>query len=203
MNAVIIPRAPPPFPRLALSMNLAAAKTMNVTASAVRRDAKARFLNITAGISIAVNMNQVARYNPTAFDNSCVLVPYAAMIPDPGMKMAAYDIQKQPKEEKAVAPKTLPLGNSHIPAMNCKRPPTKMAIPTTIFGTITPWVLMLIKDSRNVVAAKENKPTGAGLAILDTYGALCSLSDDSIFPSCGDSVPVCSDIVTVFERGFV
>jgi hypothetical protein len=40
-------------------------------------------------MSITVNMNQTTRYNPTAFDNSCVLLPYAARIPVPGMKMAA------------------------------------------------------------------------------------------------------------------
>lgn len=57
-----------------------------------------------------------------------------------------------------VAPNTLPLGNSHIPAMNCKRPPVNIAIPTMTFGVWIPSVLTLYKDSRNVVDAKENKP---------------------------------------------
>jgi hypothetical protein len=64
-------------------------------------------------------------------------------------------------ENLPVAPNTLPLGNSHMPAMNCKRPPEKIAIPTTTFGVLIPRVLTLNIDSRNVVAAKENMPLQA------------------------------------------
>ena len=94
---------------LALFVNSASAKRRNASASAVRRTEKARFLFITIGldwkgmrldagnrkrdtdtyISSTVNMNHTIRYNPRAFDNSWVLLPYAARIPDPGMKMAA------------------------------------------------------------------------------------------------------------------
>jgi hypothetical protein len=45
-------------------------------------------------------MAQTMRNNPIAFDSSCGS-EYAAMTPDPGMRMAEYDIQKQPKEAKA------------------------------------------------------------------------------------------------------
>ena len=64
-------------------------------------------------------------------------------------------------ENLPVAPNTLPLANSHMPAMNCKRPPAKIAIPTITFGVLTPRVLTLNIDRRNVVAAKENIPLQA------------------------------------------
>lgn len=38
-------------------------------------------------MSIAVNMNQTMRNNPIAFESSCGL-EYAAMTPDPGIRMA-------------------------------------------------------------------------------------------------------------------
>jgi len=57
-----------------------------------------------------------------------------------------------------VAPKTFPLGNSHIPAMNCVNPPAKMAMPMMTLGCSIPRVLTLNMDSMNVVAAKENRP---------------------------------------------
>ena len=61
-------------------------------------------------------------------------------------------------ENLPVAPNTLPLGNSHMPAINCKRPPAKIAIPTTTFGVRIPRVLTLNIDNKNVAAAKENIP---------------------------------------------
>lgn len=57
-----------------------------------------------------------------------------------------------------VAPNTLPLGNSHIPARSCARPPQKMAIPTTTFGVVMFRVWRLYNDNMKVVDAKENKP---------------------------------------------
>ena len=82
---------------------------MNASASAVRSSEKAKVFvyydwdwigevcdldarnrkRVNTYMSIIVNMNQTIRYNPRAFDNSWVLLPYAAKIPDPGMKMAA------------------------------------------------------------------------------------------------------------------
>lgn len=38
-------------------------------------------------MSITVNMDQTMRNNPIAFASSCVL-EYAAMIPEPGIRMA-------------------------------------------------------------------------------------------------------------------
>ena len=58
----------------------------------LRRNRKARLRKKGPGytyMSIVVKMNQVMRYNPSAFANSCVSVPYAATTPLPGMRMVA------------------------------------------------------------------------------------------------------------------
>lgn len=47
----------------------------------------------------------------------------ADVIPNHGMRMAAYDHQKAPYEQKAVAPNVLPAANSQTPAMNWAIPP--------------------------------------------------------------------------------
>ena len=57
-----------------------------------------------------------------------------------------------------VAPKTLPRGNSHIPARSWTRPPAKMAIPTTTLGVVTPRACTLIRERMKVVDAKEKRP---------------------------------------------
>jgi hypothetical protein len=57
-----------------------------------------------------------------------------------------------------VAPKTFPRGNSHMPAMNCRRPPVKMAMPTTTLGWLMWRVPRLNRESMKVVDAKENIP---------------------------------------------
>jgi len=123
-----------------------------------------------------------------------------------------------------VAPNTLPLGNSHMPAMNCKRPPAKIAIPTTTFGVWIPRVLTLNIDSKNVVAAKENIPlqakgchgdasynkletwkgktyAGPGLAIVDAYvfGSFI-VNVGSFFPSSGWAAPLSPVMVMRTER---
>ena len=57
-----------------------------------------------------------------------------------------------------VAPNTLPLAKSHMPAMNCKRPPANIAITTAMFVVRIPRVPTLKMDNRKRVAAKENIP---------------------------------------------
>ena len=57
-----------------------------------------------------------------------------------------------------VAPNIFPLGNSHMPAINCARPPQNMAMPTTAFGATIWRVPALNKESINVVDAKEKSP---------------------------------------------
>ena len=57
-----------------------------------------------------------------------------------------------------VAPKTLPLGNSHMPASSWASPPQKTAIPTTTFGVVMPRAWTLYNDNMKVVEAKENSP---------------------------------------------
>ena len=56
-----------------------------------------------------VKINHPARKKPKAM--SSVVPPlavYASMIPKPGVKMIAYEIQKPPYDDRAVAPKVLP-----------------------------------------------------------------------------------------------
>ena len=62
------------------------------------------------------------------------------------------------KHGSPVAPKVLPVANSHMPAKNWASPPQKMAIPTTTFGAVMPRVWRLYNDKIKVVEAKENKP---------------------------------------------
>ena len=64
----------------------------------------------------------------------------------------------RPERNLPVAPRVFPAANSHIPASSCARPPTPNAIPTTIFGVVTPRVETLIKDRTRVVEAKDRKP---------------------------------------------
>ena len=64
----------------------------------------------------------------------------------------------RPELNLPVAPRVFPAANSHIPASSCARPPTPNAIPTTIFGVVTPRVETLIKDRTRVVEAKDSKP---------------------------------------------
>jgi len=87
------------------------------------------------------------------------------MTPLPGIRIVAKDIQKAPYEEKAVAPKTLPRGNSHIPARSCTRPPVKIAMPTTTLGVATPRAWTLISERIKVVDAKEKRPRAPGFAM--------------------------------------
>ena len=74
------------------------------------------------------------------------------------LKKVAPSEQVPVKTGSPVAPKVLPLGNSHIPARSWARPPQKMAIPTTTLGWVMPRVWRLYKDNMKVVEAKENKP---------------------------------------------
>ena len=62
------------------------------------------------------------------------------------------------KTNAPVAPKTLPRGNSHIPAKNCARPPEKQAMPTTTLGVWMFLAFTLYIERMNVVDANENKP---------------------------------------------
>jgi len=87
------------------------------------------------------------------------------MIPLEGSRIVAYDIQKAPYEEKAVAPKTLPRGNSHMPARSWTRPPAKIAMPTTTLGVATPRACTLNMERMNVVEANENRPRAPGFAM--------------------------------------
>ena len=57
-----------------------------------------------------------------------------------------------------VAPKALPLGNSHMPASSWASPPQNTAIPTTTFGAVMPRAWTLYNDKMKVVEAKENNP---------------------------------------------
>jgi hypothetical protein len=68
-----------------------------------------------------------------------------------------------------VAPNAFPLGNSHIPAMNCARPPQNTAMPTTAFGAAMLRAPALNRDRINVVDAKENSPLdGYQLLVIET-----------------------------------
>jgi hypothetical protein len=57
-----------------------------------------------------------------------------------------------------VAPNVLPTANSHIPASNWTRPPTKIAMPTTTLGVATPRAWTLMRERMKVVEAKEKRP---------------------------------------------
>jgi len=51
-----------------------------------------------------------------------------------------------------------PRGNDHMPAMNCARPPVKMAMPRTRLEWWMPRVLRLYRERTKVVVAKEKRP---------------------------------------------
>ena len=72
------------------------------------------------------------------------------------------DLSAKPKKGRGrhqpVAPNAFPRGNSHMPAMNCARPPQNMAIPTTAFGSTMLRAPALNSDKINVVDAKEKSP---------------------------------------------
>lgn len=89
------------------------------------------------------------------------------MIPLLGIKIVAYDIQNAPKDVNVVAPNVFPLGNSHMPAMNCARPPQNMAIPTTALGATMCRAPALYSESIKVVDANEKRPREPGLAIFE------------------------------------
>ena len=84
----------------------------------------------------------------------------------PGVKMIAVPIQNPPYEDSAVAPKVLPTAISHIPARSWQRPPYANAAPITMFGSVSPRVPRFIADRTNVVKAKPQRPSGAGLPNL-------------------------------------
>lgn len=61
-------------------------------------------------------------------------------------------------DSSLVAPNVFPLGNSHMPAMNCARPPQNMAIPTTALGAMMCRAPALYSESIKVVDANEKRP---------------------------------------------
>ena len=60
------------------------------------------------------------------------------------------------------------VANSHMPATNCARPPTKRAMPTTTFGWVIPLAWTLYNDRTNVVDAKPNNPLCERTAVSAT-----------------------------------
>jgi hypothetical protein len=81
---------------------------------------------------------------------------------------AQNEIQNAPYEVKAVAPKTLPLRNSHIPARSCATPPYAMATPSTIGKVSVGMRPAFTRLNKKVVSAKAPRPSGAGSAIILT-----------------------------------
>jgi hypothetical protein len=76
--------------------------------------------------SIVVKMNHPARKNPTAEGKLSSADPlYASPMPKPGVTTIAYEIQKPPYDDRAVAPKVLPTAISlpncyYIKKAECK-----------------------------------------------------------------------------------
>src|SRR4051795_10084059 len=75
------------------------------------------------------------------------------------------DTQKAPYDENAVAPKVLPLANSHMPAANWPPPPYARASPKTTGSTLAGTQPALTALRTNVVSANAASPRGAGSAM--------------------------------------
>src|SRR3954469_11254967 len=73
------------------------------------------------------------------------------------------EIQNAPYDENAVAPKVLPLANSHMPAANCAMPPYASASPRTTGSTLNRPVFPKLRTK--VVSANAASPSGAGSAM--------------------------------------
>ena len=66
------------------------------------------------------------------------------------------------EQDVPVAPKALAQANSHMPATNWARPPTKKAMPMTTLGVVMPRAWALYIERMKVVLAKPKRPLRRG-----------------------------------------
>src|SRR5699024_11298914 len=90
------------------------ASRKNVMVSNINTVNTTVFVLLEAIIMYAVKMPQANRY---------VAMPVSLAASHLPLVNHQNEIQNAPNDENAVAPKTLPLTNSHIPAANCAIPP--------------------------------------------------------------------------------